>query len=106
MVLRTNQVGIAQGFVLKRHDCDYKGFPEFLNMMNDLTPDILKECLESLDPINIRVSWSERLKGESITVNGKVEERQAAEALINLIIDQNVTSLVDVALELKKSIKE
>jgi hypothetical protein len=37
-------------------------------------------------------------------VNGKVEERQAAEALINLVIVQNITSLVDVAQELKKSL--
>lgn len=105
MVLRTNYQGIAQGLVLKRHDCDYKGFPEFLNLMDDLAPDILKECLESLDPTTIRNSWSERLKGKSTKVNGKVEERQAAEALINLIIDKNITSLVDVAHELKKYIK-
>lgn len=102
MVLRTNQVGISQGLVLKRHDCDYKGFPEFINLMNDLAPDTLKKCLESLDPITVKASWSERLKGKSITVNGKVEERQAAEALINLVIDQNITSLVDVSQELKK----
>ena len=106
MVLRTNQVGIAQGFVLKRHDCDYKGFPEFLNLMNDLAPDTLKECLESLDPITVRTSWSERLKGKSITVNGKVKERQAAEALMNLIIDQNITLLVDVAQELIKNMQQ
>jgi len=105
MVLRTNYQGIAQGLVLKRHDCDYKGFPEFLNLMDDLAPDILKECLESLDPTTIRNSWSERLKGKSTKVNGKVEERQAAEALINLIIDKDITSLVDVAHELKKYIK-
>jgi hypothetical protein len=73
--------------------------------MDDLAPDILKECLESLDPTTIRNSWSERLKGKSTKVNGKVEERQAAEALINLIIDKNITSLVDVAHELKKYIK-
>lgn len=102
MILRTNQQGIAQGFVLKRHDCNYKDFPEFLSLMNDLEPDTLKECLESLDPITIKASWSERLKGKSITVNGKVEEQQAAESLINLIIDQNITPLVDIAQQLKK----
>lgn len=106
MVLRANKEGIAQGFVLKRHDCDYKCFPEFLNQMNDLTPDTLKECLESLDPVIIRASWSERLRGKSITVNGKVEERQAVEALINLVIYQNVISLVNVAQELKKNIEQ
>lgn len=105
MVIRNNQVGIAQGLVLKRHDCDYRRFPEFLSLMSDLTPNILKECLESLDPITVRASWSERIKGKSITVNGKVEERQAAESLINLVIDQNITSLVDLAQELKKDIK-
>lgn len=105
MVLRTNQQGITQGFVLKRHDCDYEGFPEFLNLMSDLAPDILRECLEALDSTTIMTSWSERLEGKSRKVNGKAEERKAAEALINLIIDQNITSLVDVVQELKKHFK-
>lgn len=103
IVLRTNKEGIAQGFILRRHDCNYKDFPEFLNLMSDLAPDTLKECIESLDPITVRTSWLERLKGNSRIINGKVEERQAAESLINLVIDKNITLLMDVALELKMS---
>jgi hypothetical protein len=62
--------------------------------MSDLTPDILKECLESLDPITIRTTWAERLQGND-------DEKQAVETLIKLIIDENITSLVDVAQELR-----
>lgn len=102
IVLRTNHQGIAQGFVLKRHDCNYKGLPEFLELMGELSPDVLRECLESLDPTTIRISWSERLKGNSRKVNGKAEERKAAEALINLSIDKNITLLANVTHELKK----
>jgi hypothetical protein len=104
IVLKTNHQGIAQGFVLRRHDCNYKGLPEFLDLMCELAPDILKECLESLDPTTIRISWAERLKGKSKRVNGKAEERQAAEALLNLIIDKDITSLVDVSHDLKNYI--
>ncbi|MGP8024765.1 MAG: hypothetical protein ACLQG5_03870 [Methanobacterium sp.] len=99
MVLRTNHQGIAQGFILKRDNIDYTGFPEFINLMSDLTPDILKKCLESLDPIIVETSWSDRLKG-------KVEERQAAETLINVIIDKKIKSLMDIANELKQLSKD
>jgi hypothetical protein len=70
--------------------------------MGELSPDVLRECLESLDPTTIRISWSERLKGNSRKVNGKAEERKAAEALINLSIDKNITLLANVTHELKK----
>jgi hypothetical protein len=93
-VLITNQQGISQGFILKRKDSDYDCFSEFIELMSDLTPDILKECLESLDPITIRTTWAERLQGND-------DEKQAVETLIKLIIDENITSLVDVAQELR-----
>ena len=57
--------------------------------MSDLAPDILKECLESLDQNTVKTKPAERLKGT-------VEERQTVETLINLIIDENIISLVDV----------
>ena len=93
-VLITNQQGICQGFILKRNNNNYKCFSEFIEQMSDLTPDILKGCLESLDPITIRTSWAERLQGND-------DEKQAVETLIKLIIDENITSLVDVAQELR-----
>lgn len=94
IVIRNNQKGIAQGFVLKWPNCNYKGLPEFIKLMSDLAPDVLKECLESLDPIIIKTSWVERLKCSE-------EEQQAAEALINLITDGNIASLMDVSRNLK-----
>ncbi len=94
IVINSNQQGITKGFELKNDRSDYKCFPEFIELMGALSPDILKECLESLDPTIISISWSERLKGNS-------EERLAAETLINLVIKENITSLVDIAQELK-----
>lgn len=94
MVLETNKEGIVQGLEFKRHNYYYKDFPEFIDMIKDLAPNILKECLESLDPVTIKSSWAERLKGDK-------KEQQAVETLINLITNKNITSLMNVAHELK-----
>lgn len=94
MVIKTNQKNIVKGFELRKHDCNYECFPKFIELMKELTPDTLKEYLESLDPTIIKTSWTERL-------NGDEEERKAAETLINLIINENIDSLVGVVQELK-----
>lgn len=99
MVLKNNQQGITQGFEFKTSYSYYSGLSEeiqkFIKITNDLTPGILKECLESIDPTIIRVSWVKRLKGGS-------GGRLILENFINLIIDEDITSLMDIVKELKK----
>jgi hypothetical protein len=96
-VLVNNKNEIAQGFELKRDNCIYECFPDFINLMKDLTPDVLNECLESLDSISISNSWAKRLDGDE-------GEQCAVETLIKLVIDENITSLISIAQELKKKL--
>jgi hypothetical protein len=92
-VLAKNCRGITKGFLFKRADCVFRNFSLFLKLMNELTPDVLRTSLESIDPSIIETTWAQRLQGEK-------EERQAAEALIDIIILVGPDSLASAAKKL------
>ncbi len=92
-VLAKNCRSITKGFLFKRSDCEFRNFPLFLNLMNELTPDVLKNSLELIDPSIIETTWAQRLQGEK-------EERQAVEALVDITILLGPDSLANMAKKL------
>lgn len=94
-VLTENYKDISKGFLFKRGDCEFNNFPLFLSLMNELTPDVLRRTLESIDTAIIETTWAQRLRGEK-------EERQAVEALIDIAILVGPDSLANMAKKLSQ----